>query len=167
MEGQTEKRYGKTNISEIAEEIARCVEDLDDRVLKVQETIVDHAHSLPRRVEARSILESRFTPASEAFEKGMLSCGAMTNIGAEMLRVMGYEVKKVHGENERSVDHAWLLVREPESQEWIPYDLTCKGVKVGEQHRVKVIVDDWEEIRGQIEEDHTTYEQRRRERESN
>ena len=75
----------------------------------------------------------------------------MTNIGAEMLKAMGYEVKKVHGEDESSVDHAWLLVRNPVSREWTPYDLTRKGARVEEHHRVKLIVNDWEEIREQIE----------------
>lgn len=160
MESQTEISMDEANLVEWANGIKVRAESLESRVLEVQRTIVEHALSLPERIEPQSILESRFMPVDEAFDKGALSCGAMTNIGAEMLKTMGYEVKKVHGEDENSVDHAWLLVKEPGSGEWNPYDLTRKGAKVGEHHRVKKIVSDWEEIRGEIESDHATYGQR-------
>lgn len=160
MESQTEISMNEADLIELANRVKERVEGLEGRVLEVQKIIVEHALSLPERIEPQSILESRFMPVDEAFDKGALSCGAMTNIGAEMLKTMGYEVKKVHGEDENSVDHAWLLVKEPGSGEWSPYDLTRKGAKVGEHHRVKKIVSDWEEIRGEIESDHTTYGQR-------
>jgi transglutaminase-like putative cysteine protease len=165
MESQTEISVNEANLVELANGIKERAEGLESRVLEVQRTIVEHALSLPERIEPQSILESRFMPVDEAFDKGALSCGAMTNIGAEMLKTMGYEVRKVHGEDENSVDHAWLLVKEPGSGEWNPYDLTRKGAKVGEYHRVKKIVSDWEEIREEIVSDHATYGQRLKARE--
>lgn len=160
MESQSEISMNEADLVELANRVKEQVEGLESRVLEVQRTIVEHALSLPERIEPQSILESRFMPVDEAFDKGTLSCGAMTNIGAEMLKTMGYEVRKVHGEDENSVDHAWLLVKEPGSGEWNSYDLTRKGAKVGEHHRVKKIVSDWGEIREEIEIDHATYEQR-------
>ena len=75
MEGQTEKNVNETDLVEIANGIKERVDGLGSRVLEVQRTIVEHAQSLPKRVDAQSIIESRFMPTGEAYEKGVLSCG--------------------------------------------------------------------------------------------
>lgn len=56
--------------------------------------------------------------------KGMLSCGAITNILASMLRHVGYKVNLIHGEIPKSVDHAWLAVYNNENKKWEEFDLT-------------------------------------------
>lgn len=88
----------------------------------------------------------------------------MTSVAAEMLRHAGLKVKLIHGENDTSVDHAWISVQEPESGEWYDYDLTRSDLRVPATHTEKLRVDSWEEIRSHIEADHTTLRERRRAR---
>jgi hypothetical protein len=94
------------SIDSLVEKVKGKQNDLDYFVLNIRNLIDAHAHSLSETYSPKSIIESRFTPAEEAFEKGFRSCGAMANIGAEALRQLGYKVKLVHGESEDSVDHA-------------------------------------------------------------
>lgn len=129
-------------------------------VLAIGNFIVRHARSLPEKYEVKSILESRFTPAEEAFEKGMLSCGAIANISSSMLRHLGFEVKLIYGESEDSVDHAWISVFEPESSEWVQYDLTRGDGVVLPTNIMKGETDSWESIKDKILEDHATYRER-------
>ncbi len=117
--------------------------------------------SRPEKSQPKSIIESRFTSADDAFEKGMLSCGAIANMSAAMLRHVGLEVKLIHGEFEKSVDHAWISVLDPESGEWASYDLTRKDPLEMPTHVEKARVDSWDDIRGQILSDHETLRERR------
>ncbi len=126
--------------------------------------ISEHAQSLPERYEPKNIIESRFTPAEEAFEKGITSCGAVANISTAMLRHIGYKVKLIHGETSDSVDHAWVNVFDPESQKWTEYDLTQQGSIVPNTHIKKFEVDSWDEIKDKITEDHKTLGARQKQR---
>ena len=67
MESQTEISMDEANLVEWANGIKVRAESLESRVLEVQRTIVEHALSLPERIEPQSILESRFMPVDEAF----------------------------------------------------------------------------------------------------
>jgi hypothetical protein len=152
------------SIYELADKIAENNTGIRNIVLAIQKTILDHAHSLPEQYEPKSIIESRFTPAEEAFEKGMLSCGARTNIVAAMLRHLGYEVKLIHGESKESVDHAWISVHDSANDSWIQYDLARDGAEVPSTNVVKQEVDSWNDIKDQIIEDHETLDDRKKAR---
>jgi transglutaminase-like putative cysteine protease len=152
------------SIYDSAKQLRNQHEGTDAFVLAVGRFIVDHAHMLSEVYQPKSILESRFTPAVEAFEKGMLSCGAIFNISTEMLKSVGLQVKLIHGESATSVDHAWISVFDPETNSWIEYDLTEDDGRVPSTNVKKFESDSWEEIKGQIEADHSTYKQRMIER---
>lgn len=152
------------SIDSLIEKLKGKQRDLDDLVFNIRNLVDAHTHSLAEPYEPKSIIESRFTPAEEAFEKGFRSCGAMVNIGTEALRKLGYEVKLVHGESEDSVDHAWISVYDPETSLWKEFDLTRKNLDIPPTHIKKGEVDSWEEIRDQIESDHETLIERREKR---
>lgn len=130
-----------------------------DLVLAVGRYILERGFSMPSRYIPRTILESRFITAEEAFEKGALSCGAVSTVAAAMLRHVGLQVKLIHGEHSGSVDHAWISVLEPESNTWVSYDLSLNPKDMS-THVEKARVDSWEEIRRQIESDHETLKER-------
>lgn len=69
MESQTEISMNEADLIELANRVKERVEGLEGRVLEVQKIIVEHALSLPKRIEPQSILESRFMPVDEAFDK--------------------------------------------------------------------------------------------------
>lgn len=154
-EGSMENQEKITLYSK-AEELRNEYPNTRDFIYAVQRFI----RSLPERYNPKSIIESRFTPADEAFEKGMMSCGAMTNMSAAMIRHVGLEVKLIHGEFDKSVDHAWISVLEPESGEWKSYDLTRNDPTEMPTHVEKARVDDWEDIRDRILSDHETLQER-------
>ncbi len=153
-----------TSITELVDSVKEEQDNLDNLVFNIRTLIDAHAHSLSETYSPKSIIESRFTPAEEAFERGFRSCGAMANIGAEALRKLGYEVKLVHGESEDSVDHAWISVYDKESDSWKEYDMTRKDLDIPVTHIKKGEVDSWEDIRDQIESDHETLRERREKR---
>lgn len=143
-----------------AEKLRKKFPNTHDFVLAVGRYIVNHAQGLPKRYKPKSILESRFTPPEEAFNRGMLSCGAMSNIAAEMLKHVGVKVELIHGESVDSVDHAWISVYCPEDKRWDEYDLTRANGKVPPTHKKKIECNSWQEIRKQILQDHRTYKAR-------
>jgi hypothetical protein len=157
MQETTPKKYPLYDSLESLREENKTTKEL---VLAIGNFIVRHAKSLPEKYEAKSILESRFTPAEEAFEKGLLSCGAIANMSASVLRHLGFEVKLIYGESEDSVDHAWISVLEPESNEWVQYDLTRGDGVVLPTNVMKGETDSWESIKDKILEDHATYRER-------
>lgn len=154
----------KTDLYSKAVELRKQYPQTHDLVLAIRDFLKNHLKQRSKRYKPKSILESRFTPAEEAFEKGMDSCGAIANMAAAMLRHVGVKVKLVHGEHPKSVDHAWILVYEPEGRRWVDYDLVG-GTKEGyitPRHKRKFVCDSWEEIRSVIERDHRTYSKRRK-----
>lgn len=150
----------KTPFLEEAEALHAKYINTKDFLIAARDYLVDHAHQNTKKYKPESILESRFTPAKEAFDKGMLSCGAITNILASMLRHVGYKAKLIHGEIPKSVDHAWLAVYNSNNKKWEEFDLTSKGGNITSKHRKKLECQNWNEIRGQIEEDHKNYKER-------
>ncbi|OGC80520.1 hypothetical protein A3K01_01640 [candidate division WWE3 bacterium RIFOXYD1_FULL_43_17] len=92
-----------------------------------------------------SILESRFTPGEIAFALKMRSCGAVTNIASEMLRHIGYKVKKVHGTTPASPDHAWIKV-EDSNKKWVSLDLSQEEMTDLKSHVEIADCAEWEEI---------------------
>lgn len=152
----------KNQLRQKAEEIYKSSKDAKDFLKEVQKFVVDYARGISHKTKPKSIIESRFTPAIDAFNKGWLSCGSMVNIGAEMARSAGYKVKLVHGECAKSADHAWIMVQNPNNKKWEQYDLTQPDLKITPSHKIKKIVNSWEEIRDQIEEDHKNYSERRK-----
>lgn len=164
MEKLKEEKNIPESISELAIEIGSKHKNLPDIVLAIQEGINDRRKSLSSTYQPKSIIESRFTSADEAYSKGMKSCGATVNISAEILRHLGFEVKLIHVECEDSVDHAWIKVLNPETGEWEEYDLTRENMDVTPSHIIKNEVDSWEEIRDQIEQDHQTLIEIRKEK---
>lgn len=155
------------SIYELGDEIKKEYNNISDVILAIQKSILEHSSSLAQKYEPRDIIESRFTPATEAFDKGMTSCGAITNIATEILKYLGYKVKLVHGECKESVDHAWLSVYDETSSSWIEYDLTKKDCVVPSTHIKKAEADSWDDIKDQIIEDHNTLLKRRKEKEKN
>lgn len=150
------------SIYELADKIAENNIGIPNIVLAIQKVIYDHANSIPEEYKPKSIIESRFTPAEEAFGKGMLSCGSIANMSSAMLRHLGYKVKLIHGESIDSVDHAWISVYDPESDLWTQYDLTMDDAKVPSTNILKIEVDSWDDIRNQIIEDNETARERRK-----
>ncbi len=151
-------------LEELSRDLVEKNKNINELITAIQNAIMSHANSLTERYEPKSIIESRFIPAEEAYEKGIVSCGAMTNISAEILGHLGFEVKLIHGECKESVDHAWVSVFDPESKMWKEFDLTRKNAEVPSTHLKKSEVKSWEEIRKQIEDDHKTMIDRRKER---
>lgn len=135
-------------------------------VLAIRAFIIEHTDSLPpgERYRPKTIVESRFTPVGEAFAKGMTSCGAVASISAEMLQYAGFRVKLIHGETSDSVDHAWISVYDPTSENWTEYDLTRPEADVPPTHTKKLEADSWEDIKEQIHSDHETMHARREEK---
>lgn len=156
----------KKSMYSAAESLRAKYSGLSDFVRAVGKFIPDHAHTIPveERIRPKSILESRFTPAGQAFATGMLSCGSIVNISAEMIRHVGLKVKLIHGETDQSVDHAWISVLNPQTEKWEEYDLTRSDGAITPQHIKKLEANSWEEIRTQIEEDHNTLRERREKR---
>lgn len=152
------------SIIQLADKLGKQHKNIKDMILAIREEIVNHSDSVGVSYRPKTIMESRFTPAQEAFDRGMLSCGAMVNISTEILRHLGYKVKLIHGESSESVDHAWISVFDPETDSWIPYDVTKKDAVVPDTNIPKIEVDSWEKIRDQIIKDHETLGDRRRER---
>lgn len=150
-----------SRIYKAAESFKNDSQNTPELIQKIRLFIEDHANSLAEKYQPKSIIESRFTPAEEAFDKGMVSCGAIANISAAMLKHIGFEVKLVHGEWEGSVDHAWISVRDKDTASWTEYDLTSKDEGLRRGHIKKGEVDSWEEIRDQIVKDHETLKERR------
>lgn len=147
----------KATLHSKAEELRKEFPNHKDLIHAVQRFI----QSLPEKYSPTSIIESRFTSAEEAFEKGMMSCGAITNMATAMLRHVGLEVKLVHGEFEKSVDHAWISVLNAESGEWVSYDLTQDNPTDMPTHIEKTRADSWDDIRDLILDDHKTLRDRR------
>jgi len=143
-------------LEELSKEFGDKNKDIDEIVISIRKAIMSHANSLPEKYEPKSIIESRFTPAEEAYEKGIVSCGAMANIFSEILRHMGYKVKLIHGECKESVDHAWISVFNKESNTWKEFDLTREDTKILPTHIKKVEVESWEEIRSQTVPEHSS-----------
>ena len=149
---------------EVAERLKLENPKFQDLVIAIGKFIHQHAKSVPNQRQPKSIIESRFTPAEEAFRVGMLSCGSISNISAAMLRHLGFKVKLVHGESKESVDHAWISVLNPENNEWKEYDLSRADGSIPNTHVKKGEVESWKEIRDQITKDHETLRKRRKER---
>jgi len=145
-------------LEEIAEELKEKSVSTKDLVLSIGQMYTDHIKSAGRNAD--SLLESRFTPAQEAYNQKIRSCGSFTNVSTTMLRHLGYRVKKIHGETDRSVDHTWIKVYIPEKKIWQEFDLTKSNGKVGPDYLARAEVDDWEEIRHQLEKEHKNYQQR-------
>lgn len=159
---ESDKNLEKINIYKQAEFLKNKYEDIKDFVLAVGDFIHKHGYSVENRYRPQSIIESRFMPINEAFEKGVLSCGAIANISADMIRHVGLQVQLIHGELIDSVDHAWISVFDKDKDVWVDFDLTSDNPLDMTNHTEKKRVDSWEEIRGVILEDHRTYEERNR-----
>jgi len=150
------------SLYEEADRLKKEYPNLDDLVVAIGIFIHQHSRSIPNRKQPKNIIESRFTPTAEAFEKGMISCGVLSNISAEMLRHVGYKVMLVHGECEKSVDHAWISVLNPETNTWKEYDLSREDGNILDTHVKKQEVFSWDDIKDQIIDDHKTLGVRQR-----
>lgn len=151
-------------LEELSKDLVGKYRNIDELILSIQKSIWSHANSLPEKYEPKNIIESRFTSAEKAYEKGIVSCGAMANIPTEILRRLGFQVKLVYGECKESIDHAWISVFNPTSKTWKGFDLTRKNAEVPSTHIKKGEVESWDDIRKQIENDHETMITRRKQR---
>ena len=125
--------------------------DVGALVQEIARLVWRNADKIRKPHIALGIAESRFMPPEEAFAKGMVTCGSLSNIAALMLRHIGYRVKLVHGECKESKNHAWISVFEPEKNSWVEYDLAFPNAELTPFHKKKAEVDSWEEIRDLIE----------------
>lgn len=124
---------------------------LEELVLDIREYLISHFENLGKSYSANSILESRFTPPDIAFNIGMSSCGSKTNIATEMLRHLGYQVKKVHGSIPESSDHAWIEVYNKSQNIWKSFDITKSDCKTTSNHIVIAKCNEWIEISKEIQ----------------
>lgn len=157
---RSKEQKEKHPIYKKAKELREKHPDTHDLVIAVGNFIGDHIGKFKKPYDTKNILESRFTPPEEAFDKGMSSCGAVVNISSAMFRHVGVEVRLIHGTHEKSRNHAWISVFEPEKDEWVPYDLTRgkeKGYKPTKDQKVIAICNEWEEIRDVIEKEHNDW----------
>lgn len=135
-----------------AEELKNQKFDIEKLVSTVREYLVSHFENLGRSYKANSILESRFTPPEIVFNIGMNSCGSKTNIAAQMLRHIGFDVKKIHGSIPESLDHSWIKVKDPIDNVWKSFDITKPDCIVTNNHKVIAECQDWSEINDVIQE---------------
>ncbi len=149
----------KLSFQTVAETLYKNNPDIDDLIISIGSWIRKETEGGEK---PKSIIESRLTSAEEALEKKLSSCGTLTTIFAAMLRHVGLEVKLIHGECKESVDHAWISVLNPETNQWKEYDVGRKDYKVPETNIEKMKVNSWEEIKDQLINDHKTLNQRKR-----
>lgn len=129
-----------------AEKLSRKAASLPELVYLLKNYLDTHFSNLEHNYKTRSLLESRFTPPEIAFNIGMKSCGSLVNIVTDMLRHVGYKVKKIHGSIPKSKDHAWIRVKNPESKEWQDFDLTNKNLDITPEYTEIVACDDWNDL---------------------
>lgn len=107
---------------------------------------------------AKSLIESRSTPASQLVEAPIASCGSQATLGAALLRAMGFAVKLVHGTHPQSTQHAWIEIYDQATSKWIGVDFTGYGQgKYGQltkDHQKEIICTDWYDIKETLGELH-------------
>jgi len=87
-----------------------------------------------KKDQGKSFSDSRFTPINEMIERGMVSCGAMSNIFSAVLRKYGIAIKLVHGilsgqDPNGTHRHGWLEVYDPISSSWSEIDPTTRDFR--------------------------------------
>ena len=106
-----------------------------------------------KRDHAKSFADSRFTSLPEMIERGMVSCGALSNIFGNVLRKFEIPTKFIHGRyNHQTMEkedrHSWLEIYNPLDRTWIKIDPTKNDFKVlSEAIRLKTY-HDWQELHG-------------------
>jgi len=108
-----------------------------------------------KRDKARSFTDSRFTPLSKMLERGMISCGALTNIFGTVLRKFGIPVKFIHGRLKHQTGedrHAWLEVYNPLKKKWFEIDPTYPDFKMKPDAKRIKVYHDWEELKKDYDE---------------
>ena len=128
-----------------AESLAKQNLSTSEVVKQISGYLNDYFQSSGKIYKPKSLMESRFTPPEIAFEIKMKSCGSTVNIAVEMLRHIGYKVKKIHGSVPESPDHAWIKINDEGT--WHEYDLMRRGNKISEDHKKTSECDDWEDIK--------------------
>lgn len=103
-----------------------------------------------------SFSDSRFTPISEMIERGMVSCGAMSNIFGVVLRKYGIAVRFIHGilsgqDHEGTHRHAWLEIYNPTSDSWIEIDPTTRNFEKRDDAIRRKVYHDWLELKPDYE----------------
>jgi hypothetical protein len=111
-----------------------------------------------KKDKGKSFKDSRFTSLEKMMDRGMVTCGAMTEITGTALRKFGIPTKMIHGILEsqkksfiKSVllknRHSWLEIYVPKTKEWLPLDPTQNDFnlfpdaeKIKEYH-------DWDELK--------------------
>ena len=154
----------KPSLFNEAERLRDQYGETKDLAIALGSFLYEHSHAFPQVYYPQSILESRFTPADEAFEKGMWSCGALVNMATLMLRHVGLQVKLIYGESIDSVDHSWISLCDPKTNVWTEYDLMERDAHVPETNIKKGETDSWDEMKVQIKNDHETRGLRMKER---
>ncbi len=124
---------------------------IDQLILAIREYLISHFENLGKSYKANSILESRYTPSGIAFNIGLNTCGSKVNIATDMLRHIGYDVKKIHGTIPNSPDHAWLKVKDRDINIWKSYDLTISDCNITKDHKVIAECWEWTEINNMIQ----------------
>ncbi len=135
----------------IAKELHEDAQSFEELIIKIRDVVHDNINNHPNTPYPKTLLESRFSPVDEQYSEGVGSCGAEVNIETDMLRSLGFKVKKVHGSIEGLTQaHAWFKVWSDSLQEWVPYDLTQKTMRPREKHHEIAVCDEWDEIKGLI-----------------
>lgn len=135
------------------QEINHRVSQGDDVLEKIK-TIRDILFQFygKERGQAKNFEDSRFTAIDQMIQRGMISCGAMTNIFTVVLRKLGMPVKMIHGymksqDLAKGSRHSWIEIYDKDTGCWKSFDPTQKdflvaadAVKTREYHN-------WEELK--------------------
>lgn len=140
-----------------ADELYEKNPSLEKLIPAIMEYLDAYYKQLKNRAKPQSIVESRLTSPKVAFEKGMWSCGIHVNIVTEMLRHLGFEVKKIHGSVPDSIDHAWIKAKDPKTGAWEEFDFSYPDCKVTPEHKIIAECDEWSEIDDKIKKAHQDF----------
>lgn len=148
-------------IANIANNLLSSNNDQQELLLALRQWLNDYVYDENKKLirNARSLLESRLTPATKVLENHMGSCGALVTLGAAILRSINIPVKLIHGTfGPNLIDHAWIEIYFPESNAWQPFDFTGKGEagsgNITHSHHKLAECADWSYIRNLLEKEH-------------
>lgn len=159
-----------SDFNEKAEELRQWLSSSEQLPVKLQEIIRESSREISleeflkgakkklfnsygdKRDKAKSFADSRFTPIDQMVERGMVSCGAMTNIFGTLLREMGVPVRFVHGsflkeDKNKESRHSWLEIYNPLSNVWFEIDPTHPEFGMRPESKRIRVYHDWAEMK--------------------
>ena len=152
LDHQAKELLGDTNALPDGVEAARIVSRY------INSRIWDRSVSPPQPInKAKTLLESRFTPASSLFAAPRSSCGAVATLAASLLRSGGFSVRLIHGDRPNSDQHAWNEIWIARNNAWHIFDASSgKGIDyaITPMYLRRAECADWSELRVMLEAEH-------------